>query len=137
MKRRELLPSEVTPNTIIRLAEAARLAFPDGSITVTSLRCEAQKGHLTIWRIAGKDMTSLAEIELMKDRCRVKAKALACGSGTSAGTPMDPSSSEQDGLSLMEAGITPQDAFRMKLLKRKESSPSTSRSERRSRRPVV
>ena len=131
MTRRELLPSQVTPNTILRLADAARLAFPDGSITVVSLRREAKKGHLTVWRIAGKDMTSLAEIELMKDRCRVNAKALACGSEMKGGTLMEPLSSEPDGSSLMEAGITPQDAFRIKLAKLKESSRNTSRSSTR------
>lgn len=131
MSRRELLPSQVTPNTILRLADAARLAFPDGSITVTSLRREAAKGHLTVWRIAGKDMTSLAEIERMKDRCRVNAKVQGFGCDPSASTPMGASSSEPDGSSLMEAGITPQDAFRTKLLKRKESSQSISRSSTR------
>ena len=30
MKRRELLPSQVTPNTILRLADAARLAKLNG-----------------------------------------------------------------------------------------------------------
>lgn len=127
MKRRELLPSEVMPTTILRLADAARLAFPDGSITVTSLRREAQKGHLTVWRIAGKDMTSLAEIELMKDRCRVTARE-------PAGT-MAPPRSDLEDISLIEAGVTAQDAFRMKLLKRKESSQSTSRPARHTKRP--
>lgn len=128
MNRRELHPSQVTPHTILRLADAARLAFPDGSITVTSLRREAAKGHLTVWRIAGKDMTSLAEIELMKDRCRVNAKVQGFGFDPSASTPTEPSKSDPAGSSLMEAGITAQDALRIKLLKLKESSRNTSRS---------
>lgn len=131
MTRRELHASQVTPHTILRLADAARLAFPDGSITVVSLRREAQKGHLTVWRIAGKDMTSLAEIERMKDRCRVNAKVPDCGLGPNGSTRMEASNSEPDGSSLMEVGITPQDALRIKLVKLKESSRNTSRSSTR------
>lgn len=112
MKRREILPSEVTPNTILRLADAARLAFPDGSITVASLRREAARGRLTIWRIAGKDMTSLAEIDLMKERCRVPAREGA--------NQMPQLRSEPEDVSLIAAGITSQDALRIKIQKRQE-----------------
>ena len=69
---------------------------------------------MTIWPIAAKDMTSLAEIELMRDRCRVTAKEPA---GMMAPPGPDPAD-----ISLIAIGMTSQDAFRMKLLKRKESS---------------
>jgi len=60
----------------VRLAAAAS---PYG-LTVGSLRAEARRGNLTIWRVAGKDWTSQAEIERMFDRCRVKAEGQDCGS---------------------------------------------------------
>jgi hypothetical protein len=59
---------------MLRLEIAAQIAFPDGSMSVSAMRREAAAGHLTIYRIAGKDFTTLADIEEMKTRCRVQAK---------------------------------------------------------------
>jgi hypothetical protein len=58
----------------LRLAEAAKIAFPDGSISASGLRREASKGRLTIERVAGKDFTTLQDIKRMRELCRVKAK---------------------------------------------------------------
>ena len=44
----------------LRLAVAAKVAFPDGSMRASGLRREAQRGRLVIERIAGKDYTTLA-----------------------------------------------------------------------------
>lgn len=63
----------VGADTKVRLDIAAKIAFPDGSIGLSSLRREARKGRLKIWRVANKDMTSLAEIERMLDRCLVQS----------------------------------------------------------------
>jgi len=43
----------------LRLAVAAKVAFPDGSMSASGLRREAQRGRLVIERIAGKDYTSV------------------------------------------------------------------------------
>ena len=51
----------------LRLAVAAALAFPDGSITASGLRREAGRGRLVVERIAGKDYTTLANIERMRE----------------------------------------------------------------------
>ena len=67
--------SEINPNDPIRLSTAASLAFPDGSMTSSGLRKEALRGRLVIERIAGKDFTTLAHIERMRELCRVSAKA--------------------------------------------------------------
>ena len=58
--------TEITANTPLRLAVAAKIAFPDGSITAQALRREASRGRLTVERVAGKDYTTLANIERMK-----------------------------------------------------------------------
>ncbi|WP_245332527.1 excisionase [Bradyrhizobium erythrophlei] len=58
----------------IRLATAAQLAFPDGSMTVSGLRREAFRGRLVTERIAGKDFTTLENIDRMRELCRVRAK---------------------------------------------------------------
>ena len=77
----------LTRDTPLRLAEAARLAFPNGSVTASSLRREAAKGRLTIERVAGKDFTTLAHIERMRELCRVEAKDLASSCGRNDATP--------------------------------------------------
>lgn len=56
----------------LRLSIAASLAFPDGSMTASGLRRENARGRLIIERIAGKDFTTLAHIERMRELCRVE-----------------------------------------------------------------
>src|SRR5262249_19701497 len=68
------------PDSPLRLAVAAKAAFPDGSMTASGLRREAQRGRLVVERIAGKDYTTLANIERMRELCRVQAKVRDCGS---------------------------------------------------------
>jgi hypothetical protein len=70
----EIIVPNTDPNAMLRLETAARAAFPDGSIKANGLRREAAAGHLAIYRIAGKDFTTLADIQEMKKQCRVQAK---------------------------------------------------------------
>ena len=86
----------------LRLAVAAALAFPDGSMTASGLRREAARGRLAIERIAGKDYTTLANIERMRELCRVEAKELACGSNQRSATRAASSSVTQPGSSATE-----------------------------------
>src|SRR5262252_3964032 len=65
---------DVDPDTPLRLSEAARLAFPDGSMTATALRRERDKGRLVTERIAGKDYTTLVNIMEVRKLCRVSPK---------------------------------------------------------------
>ena len=53
----------ISPNTPLRLGIAAALAFPDGTMTASGLRREAARGRLVVERIAGKDYTTLANID--------------------------------------------------------------------------
>jgi DNA-binding transcriptional MerR regulator len=62
--------NDVKPDTPLRLGIAARLAFPDGSMKASGLRCEAAKGRLATMRIAGKTYTTLADVKRMIDLCR-------------------------------------------------------------------
>jgi len=75
-KARPGIADNVTPATMLRLEAAAALGFPDGSMSAGALRRQAAVGHLAIYRIAGKDYTTLANIEEMKTTCRVPAKGL-------------------------------------------------------------
>ena len=119
---RKLLPSrtEIELDTPLRLSVAAAFAFPDGSMTVSGLRREATRGKLVVERIAGKDYTTLASIDRMRELCRVEAKVRICGSGQDGATQKG-SSGDRPGPSSTEPDISPQDALRAKLQKRRSS----------------
>jgi hypothetical protein len=108
------------PECPLRLAVAAKVAFPDGSMSASGLRREAHRGRLVVERIAGKDYTTLANIERMRELCRVQAKAPGCGSGQLAGK-IGASSPTLSGLSSTAAGTSPQDALKTKLVKLRKS----------------
>jgi hypothetical protein len=78
---------DIDPQTPLRLYVAAALAFPDGSMTACGLRREIARGRLLVERIAGKDYTTLANIERMREQCRVEAKVPGCGSGQAQASP--------------------------------------------------
>jgi hypothetical protein len=78
--------AQIGPDTPLRLDVAARLAFPDGSMTGRGLRREANRGRLAIERVAGKDFTTLEAIREMRTRCRVAPKDQGYGTGGLAAT---------------------------------------------------
>jgi hypothetical protein len=67
---------QIGPNTPLRLDAAAAIAYPDGSMTASGLRREHRRGRLIIERTAGKDYTTLAHINTMRDQCRIEAGGL-------------------------------------------------------------
>jgi hypothetical protein len=89
----------------LRLSIAAKLAFPDGSMTASGLRREAARGRLHIERVAGKDYTTLEAIKRMRELCRVPARELGM-----EGAPTNLTLSSGS-----EAAISPQDALRARL----------------------
>jgi hypothetical protein len=113
MSQRLPLLEQVKPNTPLRLSVAAALAFPDGSMTASGLRREGARGRLVIERVAGKDYTTLANIEEMRALCRVEAKvhgSICAGHAqASAGKPC--------GLSATGNAISPRDALEARLTK--------------------
>ena len=115
---------EVEPTTPLRLGVAATLAFPDGSMTASGLKREAARGRLVVERIAGKYYTSLANIERMRELCRVEAKDRTCGYAQRNGKEAS-SSGERDGSSLTGSIISPRDALRLKLQRRSKGSLNT------------
>jgi hypothetical protein len=54
-------------------------------MTSSGLRREAARGNLIIERIAGKHYTTLANIERMRELCRVERKVPGCGFEGAAG----------------------------------------------------
>ncbi|TXN73402.1 hypothetical protein [Methylobacterium sp. WL6] len=76
MKRPHRIPdaSEITDETPLLLEVAARLAFPDGSVSGLALRNAAGRGELGYERIGGRIYTTLAAIGEMREACRRKPK---------------------------------------------------------------
>src|SRR6202048_3583106 len=110
-------PEKITPDTPLRLEIAATLAFPDGSMTAAGLRREAARGRLVVERIAGKDFTTLANIERMRELCRVEAKVPDSTFGPRDATPSATSPITQPGSSEMVDATFSQAALQMKLQK--------------------
>lgn len=105
---------EVTVDTPLRLDVAAGLAFPDGSITASGLRREAEKGRLVVWLIANRMMTSLTEIGRMIERCRVEPKV-----------ERPPTSTAPTASAAREAALLSQAALRLKLGRRESDRKAT------------
>jgi hypothetical protein len=82
--------TEIAPDTPLRLADAVAIAFPHGGMTISGLRHEASRGRLAITRIAGKDFTTLALIQEMMEKCRVREKTPIFGSGQPVETSQAP-----------------------------------------------
>jgi hypothetical protein len=118
-------PDQVPSDAPLRLSVAAKLAFPDGSMTASGLRREAARGRLVIERIAGKDFTTLQHIKRMRELCRVQARELG-STNEKLDSAMGSSSPRRSGSSKMETGISPQDALRARLQqsrRKKQSKP--------------
>ena len=105
---------------------AAKLAFPDGSITASALRRESLRGRLVIERIAGKDYTTLANIERMRRLCQLERKE--SGSGSAPGEVTAAAAfAKPPGSFSTATSISPRDALRAKLQQQKANSRNTSR----------
>ena len=81
----------------LQLGVAARLAYPDGSMTASGLRKEAERGRLAIERVAGKDYTTLSAIAEMREKCLLEPKGCGSGLGRNADQPVENSSPERPG----------------------------------------
>src|ERR1700722_19420198 len=79
--------AEIGDEPPLRLAIAPGRVYPAGSMTAGGLRREAAKGRLAIERTAGKDYTTLAAIERMRELCRKPPRDRACSSDEPGGTP--------------------------------------------------
>lgn len=65
----------IDDDTPLMLSVAAGIAFPDGSVSASSLRRERDKGKLVVSRIAGKDYTTLSDIKAMLAAARYEVSA--------------------------------------------------------------
>src|SRR5712671_188513 len=107
--------SDISANTPLRLADAIKFAFPMGGMTVSGLRRERNRNRLVIEKIAGKEFTTLAHIERMRQLCRVEARAPDSTSKANGETKPDTSPTEPPGSSATTVGISAQAALQMRL----------------------
>lgn len=102
--------SPIEADTPLRLDVAAELGFPDGGMTAKGLRREASRGRLVIERVAGKDYTTLAHIQRMRELCRLAVKVQDSGSAPSGETAEAVSLTPASGSSATEATKRARDA---------------------------
>lgn len=112
---------DITPGTPLRLSAAAQLAFPDGSMTVSGLRRERDRGRLVVESIAGKEYTTLAAIEQMRKLCRAGKNLPVSGSVPNAAETENLMHGPLGSSSMTESKL-PQNALRTKLQKLKRNS---------------
>lgn len=75
MTRRPAAPQcDVHRDARLCLDEVARIAFPDGTVSARTLRAEAARGKLAIFKIGKIYYTTLAEIDRMVEQCHVLPK---------------------------------------------------------------
>ena len=120
-----------TANDPLRLEVAAAVAYPDGSMTVSGLRKERDAGRLVVERTAGKEYTTLANIERIRELCRVTPKDRASISNPpehpeKGSPPSPPSGSSADGSVKRSTG-----AGKSETAKARKPSPTTSTRGRR------
>jgi hypothetical protein len=109
------------PETPITLADAAQ----HFGFTVLTLRAEADRGRLTIYKIGRRYYTTPADVMQMVQLCRVERKAQGSISTRSAG----------NGLSATARTSAALDALKQTLATQKSSSRATSPANTRPSRP--
>lgn len=114
----DLVSDNISPTTPLRLEVAARIAFPDGSMKLASLRREIARGRLSYEVIANKHYTTLADIEEMRRLCRIEAKP----SRDRARSDLSNAALKEESLSL--GGPSPQSLLREKLRLSREARQS-------------
>ena len=116
-----LKPAEIALDTPLRLADAVKIAFPMGGMTVAGLRRERDRNRLVVEKIAGKEFTTLAHIQRMRELCRDEAREQDFSLRLPVETNGERSPTEQHGSSGTMAGISAQAALQMKLRQRSKS----------------
>src|SRR6516162_11119105 len=100
--------SDITADTPLRLADAVKIAFPMGGMTVAGLRRERDRNRLVIEKIAGKEFTTLAHIERMRELCRDEAREPDSSSRQPAATRAEISPTERPGSLETTVGMSAQ-----------------------------
>src|SRR5581483_5747797 len=98
----EIDPSVIGPDTPVRLKVAARLFYPDGSMTVSGLRVMINRGLLESELTANKVYVTKSGIERMRERCRENRRAHVSGSSPKSEIRRETSTGNRHGSSETE-----------------------------------
>ncbi|MEY9182046.1 MULTISPECIES: excisionase [Bradyrhizobium] len=112
---------EMSPDTPLRLADAVKIAFPFGGMTVAGLRRERDRNRLVIDKIASKEFTTLAHIERMRELCCEDAREPDFRPKAPAETGADRSATRQPELLETTDGMSAQAALQMRLRPQRKS----------------
>jgi hypothetical protein len=118
----------MSQRTPIPLKKAVAIFFPEGGVSVSTLRTEARKGRLVLERIGGKDFVTGEAIEKMRELCRVQPKVPAYTSeGPRAARPIGSSETERASAELAALMETARELKRhSKRISRKNTDPTMS-----------
>jgi hypothetical protein len=94
-------PEDWRDDEAMTLAEAAAVFFPDGPLTVSSLRTAARAGELAIVTVAGKDLTTPRSVKALVTPCPAGKRSRPVS--TIEKTKEPGSSSTEDGRSAQAA----------------------------------
>ncbi|WP_185983012.1 hypothetical protein [Aureimonas mangrovi] len=119
-------PAEWHDDELMTLFEAVGVFWPEGPLTVASLRTEIRNGSLTAERIAGKDLVTPRSLKEMRQRCRGQRSPRASTSARDGAAKDHGSSSTAVMKSAQAAALETVKALR-------ESSRATSRENTRRR----
>jgi hypothetical protein len=120
------LNAEIGPDTPLRLGVAVKLAFPAGGMDVAGFRKERDRGNLAVEKIAGKEFTTLRNIEEMREKCRVKRGQLDCDLGPTPTPKTGKSGGAQPGSSATDHTSSARAALVRNVNARKKNSANTS-----------
>jgi hypothetical protein len=95
-------------------------------MTVSGLRKERDQGRLVVEQIAGKDFTTLRNIEKMREKCREVRRVPGSGSNQKNGTRMEKSFGEPHGSSETDRVKSARAALEETAKALNSPSPSTS-----------
>jgi hypothetical protein len=112
--------TDIGPDDPVPLATAARLFFPAGGVSISSLRTEIRHGRLVVERIAGRDFVTKRAIDEMRSRCRVNPREQ--DSISAKPEAIEP----RHGSSKIEAGRSQREATRATANRLKKGSPTIS-----------
>lgn len=113
--------SEIGPDVPLRLADALKLAYPAGGMTLSGLRREIKRGTLDVEIVANKSFVTLRAIEQMRERCRRKARVHVSGYDLSEEEMTESSSPMRSTSFLTAENRNPQAVLEMRLKKRSNS----------------
>jgi hypothetical protein len=105
----------MSDDDLITLKQACETVF-GGAFKVSTLRAEAERGRLTIYRIGKRDFTTRKDLNRMRDKCRVQREG-----HTSTSTQ-----SGESGLSETDQVLSAQAAAKAAVQRLKDFSRATS-----------